>query len=55
MSNGDNYGSYAVLGNLSVWIDGVTNQSYSNYNRSLDLQTGVHTTTFTVGKSEYTR
>lgn len=55
MSNGDNYGSYAVLGNFSVWIDGVTNQSYSDYRRSLDLDTGIHTTTFKLGQTQYTR
>ncbi|KAI9686678.1 MAG: hypothetical protein M1820_010582 [Bogoriella megaspora] len=40
----DCYGSYQVLGNLSVSIDGVT--SASSYNRSLDLETGIHTTEF---------
>ena len=40
----DNYGSYRVLGNLSVALDGIT--SYSSYRRTLDLKTGVHTTTF---------
>lgn len=39
-----NYGSYRVLGNLSITLDGITN--YSNYKRALDLKTGVHTTTF---------
>ena len=42
---GDNYGSYQVLGNLTVAIDGI-GDGYTNYKRSLDLKTGVHTTTF---------
>ena len=43
----DCYGSYQVLGNLSVSIPELT--STSNYNRSLDLDTGIHTTSFTAG------
>ena len=39
------YGSFQVYANLSVVIDGVT--SGSNYNRSLDFSTGLHTTVFT--------
>jgi alpha-L-fucosidase 2 len=42
-----NYGSYAVLGNLSVSIAGIGN--VQDYHRSLDLQTGIHTTSFRVG------
>jgi Glycosyl hydrolase family 65, N-terminal domain len=42
-SNKD-YGSYRVLANLTITIDGIT--QYANYNRSLDLNTGVHSTTF---------
>jgi alpha-L-fucosidase 2 len=38
------YGSYQVYANLSVVIDGVT--STSSYNRSLDFNTGLHTTVF---------
>lgn len=42
-SNND-YGSFRALGNLTVQISGVT--TFSHYNRSLDLNTGAHTTTF---------
>jgi hypothetical protein len=42
-SNND-YGSFRVLANLTVTINGIS--QYANYNRSLDLNTGVHTTTF---------
>ncbi|GME42755.1 Glycoside hydrolase family 95 [Neofusicoccum parvum] len=41
----DNYGSFRVLGNLSVSIEGVDAFS-GGYNRSLDLETGVHKTSF---------
>ncbi|KAI9689353.1 MAG: hypothetical protein M1822_010004 [Bathelium mastoideum] len=41
----DCYGSYQVLGNFSVSIANIT--TTSNYNRSLDLTTGIHTTSFT--------
>jgi hypothetical protein len=40
----NHYGSFRVLGNLSVTIQGIT--QYANYNRSLDLDTGIHHTTF---------
>lgn len=45
LGNGDNYGSFQVYANLSVAIDGVT--SAISYNRSLDFNTGLHTTVFT--------
>ncbi|KAK4540890.1 hypothetical protein LTR36_008832 [Oleoguttula mirabilis] len=48
----NNYGSYAVLGNLSVTIAGIT--SASSYERRLDLETGVHTTTFKSGGKGFT-
>lgn len=51
MGDNNNYGSYAVLGNLSVAIAGVTNTS--SYKRSLDLQTGVHNTSFRAGNASY--
>jgi alpha-L-fucosidase 2 len=40
-----NYGSFQVYANLSVAVNGVT--SVSSYNRSLDFNTGLHTTVFT--------
>ncbi|KAG9858985.1 glycoside hydrolase family 95 protein, partial [Aureobasidium melanogenum] len=52
MGDNTNYGSYAVLGNLSISIDNILN--FTAYNRSLDLSTGVHTTTFEVAASTYT-
>lgn len=39
------YGSYQVFANLSVSLDGVT--SSTNYNRSLDLSSGLHATSYT--------
>ncbi|KAH8816788.1 glycosyl hydrolase family 65, N-terminal domain-containing protein [Xylogone sp. PMI_703] len=39
------YGSYQVYGNLSVALTGVN--SATTYNRSLDLSSGIHTTTYT--------
>lgn len=38
------YGSYQTLGNLSVSFD--TMDVYDNYTRTLDLETGVHTTSW---------
>ncbi|KAG9585344.1 glycoside hydrolase family 95 protein, partial [Aureobasidium melanogenum] len=52
MGGNNNYGSFAVLGNLSISIGNISN--FTAYNRSLDLVTGVHTTTFEVGESKYT-
>ena len=51
MGDNDDYGSYQVLGNLSVAING--NKSTSDYKRSLDLNTGVHTTFFKSGGASY--
>jgi len=52
MGDDNNYGSYAVLGNLSVAITSVTNSS--SYKRVLDLDSGVHTTSFISGSSSFT-
>ncbi|PNS18714.1 hypothetical protein CAC42_5253 [Sphaceloma murrayae] len=46
------YGSYAVLGNVTVSIDGVAD--YTSYNRSLDLSSGLHITTFSTGNTSFT-
>ncbi|KAI3393150.1 hypothetical protein diail_4675 [Diaporthe ilicicola] len=40
----NNYGSYQTLGNLTVSLPGVGD--YSNYTRKLDLENGVHTTSW---------
>jgi len=53
MGDDNNYGSYAVLGNLTISIDKISN--FTAYNRSLDLTTGVYTTNFEAGDSKYTR
>ena len=47
LGSNNNYGTYQVLGNLTVDFDGFT--QYTNYRRSLDLSTGVHTTSFESG------
>ena len=46
MSDGgsDSYGSYTALANLTVSLEDVEN--YTDYTRSLDLETAVHTTRF---------
>lgn len=46
------YGSYQVMANLSVAIDGI--HTVTNYRRDLSLDTGVHTTTFTSSGADYT-
>jgi len=53
MGDNNNYGSYAVLGNLSVSVDNLSN--FTAYNRSLDLVTGVYATSFEANGSKYTR
>lgn len=50
LGSGDNYGSYQTLGNLSISIEGL--EDYTNYRRSLDLKTGIHTTNFTSGDAD---
>ncbi|KAF2138264.1 glycoside hydrolase family 95 protein [Aplosporella prunicola CBS 121167] len=53
LGDASNYGSFRVLGNLSIAIDGVT--STTAYNRSLDLDTGIHSTSFQAnGNTSYT-
>ncbi|KAK3715591.1 hypothetical protein LTR37_007079 [Vermiconidia calcicola] len=51
MGETTDYGSYQVLGNLSVAIEGVA--SVSDYRRSLDLETGVHSTSFKAEGASY--
>ncbi|TVY13660.1 Alpha-fucosidase A [Lachnellula arida] len=48
LGNEDNYGSYQVFANLSVAIDGIT--SATKYHRSLDLNTGIHSTVYTTNE-----
>jgi alpha-L-fucosidase 2 len=47
------YGSYRVLGNLSVAIPYLQNSRISNYTRTLNLSSGVHTTTFGANGSNF--
>jgi alpha-L-fucosidase 2 len=42
------YGSYQVLGNLSVTIPSLKGADIADYKRTLNLSNGVHTTTFSV-------
>lgn len=55
MGDNLNYGSYAVLGNLSVTIDGVSggNRSVTGYRRELDLEKAVHRTAYRSDGVEY--
>lgn len=50
LGSSQGYGAYRTLGNLTVAIEGVND--YTNYKRSLDLKTGVHTTTFESNDAE---
>ena len=43
--------SIQVLGNLSILLDGIAETT--NYNRSLDLDSGIHVTTFSSNGSTY--
>ncbi|KAI1128643.1 Six-hairpin glycosidase-like protein [Nemania abortiva] len=52
LGSGNNYGSNRVLGNVTISIPGL--ETYSDYKRSLDLKTGVHTTQFTSGEANFT-
>jgi alpha-L-fucosidase 2 len=46
------YGSFHSLANLTIAIDGL--DKVSNYTRSLDLSTGIHTTTYSTAQGSYT-
>ena len=52
MGDNNDYGSYQALGNLSVAVNGI--KTFNNYKRSLDLETGVHTTVFQSAGASYT-
>ncbi|OLN97405.1 Alpha-fucosidase A [Colletotrichum chlorophyti] len=51
LGSGAYFGGNRVLANLTVAIDGVGD--YSNYRRTLDLETGTHSTTFTSNGTKY--
>jgi hypothetical protein len=44
LGSNNHYGTFRVLGNVSITIEGIT--QFTSYNRSLDLNTGVHTASF---------
>lgn len=52
LGSGNGYGAYQTLGNLTITYDGF--DEYDSYRRTLDLETGIHTTTVTSGDSEIT-
>ncbi|EFQ94998.1 hypothetical protein PTT_07143, partial [Pyrenophora teres f. teres 0-1] len=52
LGSNDNYGSYQVLGNLTVKIPSLESSIISNYTRELDISTGIHTTTFTANGNQ---
>ncbi|KAA8568952.1 hypothetical protein MFRU_017g01210 [Monilinia fructicola] len=52
MGSNDNYGSYQVLGNLSISLQGISDAT--DYKRMLDLDTGIHTTTFQTSNASFT-
>ncbi|ESZ90776.1 glycoside hydrolase family 95 protein [Sclerotinia borealis F-4128] len=52
MGSDDNYGSYQVLGNLSVSLQGISGAT--GYKRMLDLDTGIHTTNFKIANASFT-
>lgn len=46
------YGNYETLGNLTVNIAGIN--QYSSYRRTLNLENGVHQTTFKANNEIFT-
>ncbi|KAI1435950.1 glycoside hydrolase family 95 protein [Xylaria sp. CBS 124048] len=51
LGSGDNYGSSRVLSNVTIRIPAL--ESYADYRRALDLETGVHSTRFTSGNASF--
>ena len=51
LGNADDYGSYEALGNLSVHV-AVAGQA-QNYRRALDLETGIHTTQYSINSTDF--
>ena len=52
LGSGNGYGAYQTLGNLTITYDGFN--EYDSYKRTLDLKTGVHSTTAKAGDAEVT-
>ncbi|KFA78910.1 hypothetical protein S40288_08499 [Stachybotrys chartarum IBT 40288] len=53
LGSGANFGSFRVLGNLTITIDH-TSTDVENYKRSLDLETGIHKTEYEVDGVSFT-
>jgi alpha-L-fucosidase 2 len=55
LGSDSNYGSYRVLGNLSVTIPSLlsSNGTLLNYTRTLELRNGIHTTRFQADRTKY--
>ncbi|KAI9640212.1 hypothetical protein NHQ30_011450 [Ciborinia camelliae] len=51
MGDDEYYGSYRVLGNLSVVLMGIGDGAVTNYQRVLDLERAIHRTTFRTANS----
>ena len=49
--NMDDYGSYELMANLTVSIAGI--KDYSSYRRTLDLETAVHTVSYTANGANF--
>jgi len=54
IENDPRYGSYRPLGDLRISLDSITGQ-IENYQRNLDLDTAIATTTFSDGNAVYAR
>lgn len=53
MGSVNNYGSYEVLGNLTINVAGIS--SPTSYRRSLDLASGVHTVTYVANGASFSQ
>ncbi|EEY16400.1 alpha-L-fucosidase [Verticillium alfalfae VaMs.102] len=52
LGEGDHFGAYRTLGNFSVAVEEMGD--FSDYRRTLDLTTGIHTTEFDTGGATFT-
>ncbi|KAM9876255.1 glycoside hydrolase family 95 protein [Verticillium dahliae] len=52
LGEGDHFGAYRTLGNFSVAVEEIGD--FSDYRRTLDLTTGIHTTEFDSGGATFT-
>ncbi|TDZ22840.1 Alpha-fucosidase A [Colletotrichum orbiculare MAFF 240422] len=53
LGSGNNFGSNRVLANLLVSLDGIREAEHTDYRRTLDLTTGIHTTTFSANGASF--